>query len=112
MVKLVEKLATIMTDDRIAEYLNESGHRTSENKLFTKASIKWIRYHFRIPGPKGGDGYTVKEAAEHFCVSTHVIYYWLNQGLLQGSKFAPGWPWKITFDDKTEKKLFEWVKQS
>jgi len=112
MVKLVEELATTMTDDRIAEYLNESGHRTSENNLFTKASIKWIRYHFRIPGPKGGDGYTVKEAAEHFCVSTHVIYYWLNRGLLQGSKFAPGWPWKITFDDETEKKLFEWVKQS
>jgi DNA invertase Pin-like site-specific DNA recombinase len=112
LVELVKKLATIMTDEKIAEHLNESGQQTPEGKLFTKDSIRWIRCRYRILGPQGGDGYTVKEAAAYFGVSRHVIYYWLNRGLIQGSKFAPGWPWKITFDDETEKNLCDWVKQS
>ena len=111
-VKLVEELAITMTDDIIAEHFNKSGHQTPEGKLFTKASINWIRCRYRIPGPKGGDGYTVKETAAYFGVSTHVIYYWLNRGLLKGSKLAPGWPWNISFDEETEKKLWEWVEQS
>ncbi len=57
-----------MTDLEIAEHLNQNGYRTVKNKLFTKASISWIRCRYRIPGPKGGDGYTVKETAEHFAV--------------------------------------------
>ena len=112
LIEKVTRLAAEMTDFEIAEHLNQTGCRTQENRLFTKASINWIRYRYRIPGPKGGDGYTVKEAAEHFGVSAHVIYYWIERNMLTATKQAPGWPWKIKFDSETEQRLFEKVNQS
>ncbi|MCL6478254.1 MAG: helix-turn-helix domain-containing protein [Peptococcaceae bacterium] len=110
-VELISSLARNMTDSQIAKHLNDSGHRTPENKLFTTASFSWLRYRYRIKGP-AHDGLTVKETANHFGVSTHVVYYWLDHGLLKGTKLAPGRPWNISIDDDTEKTLSAWVKKS
>ncbi len=112
LIKKVTDLAVNMTDLEIAEHLNQSDCRTQENKQFTKASINWIRCRYRIPGPKGGDGYTVKETAAHFGVSEHVIYYWIERNMVTATKKAPGWPWKIKLDPDTEQRLFEKVNQS
>ncbi|MEW5897651.1 MAG: hypothetical protein AB1652_00535 [Bacillota bacterium] len=70
-----------------------------------------MRYRYRIQGP-AHDGFTVKETTHHFGVSTNVVYYWLDHGLLKGTKLAPGWPWIISIDDDTEKTLSDWVKKS
>lgn len=75
-VQIIGTLANNLTDSEIAKYFNDSGYRTPEGRLFTRASISWLRYRHRLPGP-GSDGFTVKEVAERFGVSTHVVYYWL-----------------------------------
>ena len=111
-VELISNLAQRLTDVQIAQYLNDNAYRTPENRLFTAASINWLRYRYRIPGPSKGDGFTVKEVAERFGVSKHVVYYLLDKGLLKGTKFAPGWPWNILVDEDTEKLLSEWVSKS
>lgn len=110
-VQIIGTLANNLTDSEIAKYFNDSGYRTPEGRLFTRASISWLRYRHRLPGP-GSDGFTVKEVAERFGVSTHVVYYWLCHGLVKGTKLAPGWPWNIVVDEETEKTLSEWVKNS
>lgn len=110
-VELIGSLARNMTDHQIAKFLNDSGRRTPENRLFTTASVRWLRYRYRIQGP-AHDGLTVKETAHHFGVSTNVVYYWLDHGLLKGTKLAPGWPWIISIDHDTEKTLSNWVKRS
>lgn len=113
-IHMIKTLAQTKTDSEIAAHFNHIGYRTPEGKCFTKASIRWLRYKHRIAGPESihGDGLTVKEVAAQFGVSTHVVYYWINQGLLHAAKKAPHWPWSITMDEKTEKRLVEWVQNS
>jgi hypothetical protein len=66
-------LAQTKTDSEIAAHFNQIGYRTPEGKSFTKASIRWLRYKYRIAGPDSiqGDGMTVKEVATQFGVSSH-----------------------------------------
>ncbi|HBY05230.1 MAG TPA: hypothetical protein DEH07_12145 [Desulfotomaculum sp.] len=110
-VQIIGTLAHNLTDNQIAVHLNESGYRTPEGRLFTKASVSWLRYRYRIQGP-GGDGFTVKEVANRYDISTHVVYYWLYNGIIKGTKLAPGWPWNIILNDEIEKTLSEWVENS
>ncbi|UOF89848.1 recombinase family protein [Fodinisporobacter ferrooxydans] len=109
----IRELARDMTDTQIAAHFNQSGYRTPEGKPFTTDSIQWLRYRYRIPGPsKQSNEWTVKEVALHFGVSTHVVYYWLNKGLLKATKIAPGWPWKIKLDEHTKRTLSDWISHS
>jgi DNA invertase Pin-like site-specific DNA recombinase len=110
-VQVIRDLALSMTDLQIAEHLNNSGHRTPENRLFTTDSVSWLRYRYRIPGPKV-EGFSIKEVAKRFGVSTYVVYYWLDRGVIKGKKLAPGWPWRILLDEETEKALTGWTDNS
>jgi hypothetical protein len=110
-VHLIGDLARNLTDRQIAEHLNTSGYRTPENRLFTADSVSWLRYRYQIPGPKI-EGFSIKEVAERFGVSTYVVYYWLDHGVIKGKKLAPGWPWRILLDEETEKTLAEWAANS
>lgn len=112
-VELVRKLAETMIDRQIVEYLNESGIRTSGGRMFTLDSIKWIRYVHRIPGyTSQRRGLSVKQVAERFKVTPGVVYYWLNRGILTGTKVAPGCPWDIQLDDRKEVELRKRVQES
>ncbi|MHB1128417.1 MAG: recombinase family protein [Bacillota bacterium] len=110
-VKLVKNLSKDMTDSQIVQYLNDNGFRTSEGLLFTVSGVRWIRFRYHIPGPSG-QSLSVADVAEYFGVSPGIVYYWLERGILKGSKRAPGWPWEIIIDDSTEKTLAERVQRS
>jgi DNA invertase Pin-like site-specific DNA recombinase len=102
----VRKLALTMTDKQMVIYFNDLGIRTPEGRIFTVPSIKWIRYLNKIPAfvlPR--QGFTVKEVAHRLEVSTHVVYYWLEHGILQGKKLGPGLPWDIPLDEPKELEL-------
>ena len=111
--ELVRTLAETMTDQQIANHLNESGTRTPDGRLFTVDSIQWIRYTYRIPGyASRRRGLTVKEVAERLKVDPGVVYYWINRGILTAEKAAPGWPWDIQLDEQKEFELRERIKKS
>lgn len=112
-IELIRKLACTNIDKEIAAILNESDMRTPEGKLFTLASIRWLRYKYRIKSPTAQQqGLSVKEVARKFKVSTNVVYYWISCGQLDAKKFAPGWPWGIQIDDYKVEELQKWVQES
>lgn len=112
-VELVRKFSCTMTNSQIADHLNASGWHTSEGRLFTVDSIKWIRYLHKIQGlSMHRKGLSVKEVAERLNVQPGVVYYWLSHGILNAEKAAPGWPWDIQLDEQKEAELREWVRKS
>lgn len=112
-VDLVRELATTMPDQQIVTYLNESGRRTPEGRMFTIDSIQWIRYLYKIPGySTRRNGLTVKEVAERLAVEPGVVYYWLNRGILTAKKVVPGGPWDIQMDEQKEMELRERIEKS
>lgn len=111
--ELVRELAKTMSDEHIVMYFNELDRRTPEGRLFTVDSIQWIRYLHKIPAysvPR--QGLTVKEVAERLAVSTHVVYYWLEHGMLKAQKRGPGYPWDILLDEQKEAELRQRVQES
>lgn len=109
----VRMLAATMTDVQIASYFNECGLRTPEGRCFTVPSIKWIRYLHKIPAysvPR--EGITVKDVADRLGVSTHVVYYWLERGMLNAKKRGPGYAWDIYLDENKEAELRKRVLES
>ena len=55
---------------------------------------------------------TVIQVANHFGVSTGVVYYWIERGHLQARKVNAGSPYWITFNESEEQKLQGWVRRS
>ncbi len=112
-IKLVRSLAKSMTDIQIVSYLNKSGIRTQEGKLFTIGSIRWIRFKHKIESvPRSEGSFSVKEIAKQLNVSTGIVYYWINHGILEAKKVAPGWPWEIKLDELAKEKLYKIIKES
>lgn len=111
--ELIRQLSCTLTDSQIVEYLNTTGQRTPEGRQFTVDSIKWIRYLNHIPALSMREkGLSVKEVAKRFNVGIHTVYYWIERGVLDAKKAAPGWPWDIQIDEQKDKELREWVQNS
>jgi DNA invertase Pin-like site-specific DNA recombinase len=109
----VRFLAATMTDVQIVSFFNECGLRTPEGRSFTVPSIKWIRYLHKIPAysvPR--EGITVKDVADRLGVTTHVVYYWLEHGMLNAKKRGPGYAWDIYLDEEKEEELRKRVLES
>lgn len=112
-VEHIRELAAAMTDKHIVAHLNESGWRTPEGRRFTVSGVQWIQYLHHIPGyapPR--KGFTVKEVAQRFHVSSGVVYYWLSRGILAAEKPAPGYSWDIQISEPKERELRERVRES
>lgn len=121
----VAALAADHSNAQIADLLNARGLKAPSGNPFTRQSIAWIRKRYELPkaspdlkanitpGPGPSDsGLSIAQAARHFGVSHHVIYYWIERGYLEARKLDHGWPWRITFDDATEKALHRRVARS
>jgi len=114
IVQRVRKLAAGLHDDQIAETLNAAQLRSSTGKPFNVSMIKWIRYKHEIPGApsKLPHEISVQETAERFGVSIHVVYYWIERGLVEARKRNNGSPYWITLSPQKEKELRDWVRYS
>jgi hypothetical protein len=113
-VSKIRILAEKHTNAQIAELLNQEGLKSSKGKPFTPSAISWIRYRHRIPRPqlKHPNELTVKEVAAKFEVSTHVVYYWIENGYLEARKIQKGYPFWITLTLSKEVELREKVATS
>jgi len=110
-VARIRTLAQCYPDDQIAEILNAEGISTTTGKSWTRRRVGNVRKNYAIvtacpyftyqPGPRG-DGLTkASEAAARLGVSTSMIAYWFQRGLLIGCQRKPQTPiWvRLTDDD-------------
>lgn len=114
IIKRVKKLATKFTDEQIASAFNQEGIKSAKGQHFTVSMIKWIRYKNAIPKPKfkRHEELTVKQIAEKFAVSPHVVYYWIERKIIPARRLNHGSPYWITVDSRKGKELAEWVHNS
>lgn len=76
--------------------------------------IKWIRYRYQIPAAKliRPEELTVQQVAERFGVSSNVVYYWIERGVIPARRVNSGMPCWVTLAETDEQKLRDWVRNS
>ena len=76
--------------------------------------IQWVRWRYQIPPAtlKRPEELTVQQVAQHFGISNHVVYYWIQHGLIQARQLNRGEPYWITLNATDEQKLRDWVRNS
>ena len=114
LVEQVRDLARSLPDAEIAEQLNQEGQLSALGKPFTVSMIKWIRYRYQIPAAKliCPEELTVKQVAERFGVSSNVVYYWIERGIIKARRVNSGMPCWITLDETDEQRLRAWARNS
>jgi DNA invertase Pin-like site-specific DNA recombinase len=114
VVEQVRELARSLSDAQIVEQLNQEGQLSALGKPFTISMIKWIRYRYEIPAAKliRPEELTVQQLAERFGVSSNVVYYWIERGVIQARRVNSGMPCWVTLDETDEQKLRDWVRNS
>ena len=114
LVERIRELARGLPDDQIAVLLNEEGRRSAKGKIFTTSMIKWIRYRYRIPSPqlKRPEELSVQQVSQRFGVSHHVVYYWIQRGVIKARRLNRGSPYWITIDAHKEEELLKSVRNS
>lgn len=114
LVERIRVLAKTLSDDQIAHDLNLEGRISPRGKAFTVSMIKWVRYRYQIPTPMlmRSDEKTVDQMMENFCVSRHVIYYWIKRDLVKARQLKRGMPYWITMNEDKERELHDRVRNS
>lgn len=114
LIERVRELAMTLDDAQIAARLNDDGLKTNKGNPFTIKSIKWIRHKHKIPpvdDRKAGE-LTVKEVAARLGVSSGVVYYWIDKGLVHGRRRNAGSPYLLAVTPEVEQALAQRVAQS
>lgn len=113
LIDQVRELANTLTDQQIAEQFNQKNMKTNKGNAFTAASIQWVRYKHKIPSPNYQQSHelSVKEVSAKFGVSTHVVYYWIQRGVLASRRDIRSRLW-ITVDQNKEVELLQWIENS
>jgi DNA invertase Pin-like site-specific DNA recombinase len=114
IVDRVRDMAHHLPDAEIANQLSQEGQTSITGRPYTASIIKWIRFRYRIPPPtlKKPDELTVHQVAQHFGVSEHVVYYWIEHALVQARKLNVSSPYWITLNESDEQKLRYRVRNS
>ena len=114
LVDKVRQLAGQQTDHQIALALNQEGLKSAKGQAFTASRVGWIRCKHRIPAPvlqRPGE-LTVRQLSQKFAVSQHVVYYWLNHGLVTARRAQPNGRMWLTLTAQKEQELVAWVANS
>jgi len=114
LVNKVRQLAQEQTDQQIALALKQEGLRSAKDRAFTASMIAWIRGKHRIPAPvlyRPGES-TVRQLSRKFAVSQHVVYYWIEKGLVTARRSQPNSQMWITITPQQEQQLQAWVTNS
>jgi hypothetical protein len=111
LVQRVKSLAFQLTDEQIAALLNGEGRASATGKPFTVDMISWIRFKhgIRADGQMDSNELSVEQAADHFKVSLHVVYYWIERGIVEARRQNNGSPYRIAIDAQKEKEFQDWT---
>ena len=112
-IEQIRDLAQTLHDPKIAETLNQLNVKSSSGRPFTSGMVKWLRNKYKIPCcPTHRPGeLTVKQVAQRYEVSTHIVYYWLETGILQAQKSHRG-THRIVIPDAKHQELIAWSQVS
>lgn len=110
-ISKVRQLAQQQTDQQIAWSLNREGLHSAKGKTFTANMVAWVRHKHRIPAPvlHQPDELTVRQLSQKFAVSPHVVYYWLEKGLITARRAQPNSQMWIRLTAQQEQDLQAWV---
>lgn len=109
----VRTLAVDYHDSEIANILSAEGCKSSTGKDFTAAMINWIRWRHHIPARKPpADALTVIQTSERYGVSSYVVYYWIEHGIIHARQRKWNARHEITINDTTDQILRAWVANS
>jgi hypothetical protein len=112
-VARIRELARDHHDDEIIALLRSEGHKGSTTgKPITAATIKWLRYKYRIPAPHPAGTLNVRQVCERYGVSHWVVHYWIERGIVAAAQRKPNAPYAFSVDDKLDRYLKEWVANS
>jgi DNA invertase Pin-like site-specific DNA recombinase len=114
IIERVRCLAAEYTDGEIAIRLNQAGQFSARGKPFTASMIAWIRYKHSILAPvrqRPGE-LTVPQVAQKFRVSHHVVYYWIERGIIPARQDQFNKPYWIALTQELEIELHRWVQNS
>jgi DNA invertase Pin-like site-specific DNA recombinase len=114
IVEQVRCLAIECHDAEIAARLTDAGRLSSHGKPFTASMIAWIRYKHGVPAPnrRRPEELTVQQVAKRFSVSHHVVYYWIDRGIIQARQERRNQPYWITLTQEQEIRLDRWAQNS
>jgi hypothetical protein len=114
VIERVRELATDMHDKEIAEQLTREGRVSAKGQPYSVPIVAWIRWRYKIPAAsmRSQGELTVKQVADRFGVSTHVVYYWIERGVLDARQPAQNAPYSITLSGAKSRELRQWVKKS
>lgn len=114
LVQRVRQMAEKYSDEEIAIQLNTEGLKSNKGNEFTRSSVSWIRNKHNIPpvDKKKPKEQTVKDVAQQFGVSSGVVYYWIENGMLTARRLNGGSPYWITITPRERKELEKWVRNS
>jgi DNA invertase Pin-like site-specific DNA recombinase len=114
VVARVCELAATLPDDEIVATLNRENCRSAKGKTITVSMIRWIRFRHKIAAAilKNPEELTVQQVGQRFGVSIHVVYYWIERGLVKARRLNGGSPYWITISAGKEQELLEWVRRS
>jgi hypothetical protein len=114
LVNKVRQRAQQQTDPQIALALNQEGLHSAKGRAFTASMIAWIRGKHRIPAPlqQHPGALTVRQLSQKFAVSQHVVYYWLEKGLVTARRPRPNGQMWITLTAQQERELQVWATNS
>jgi DNA invertase Pin-like site-specific DNA recombinase len=115
IVERVRELAQSLPDSEIAAQLNRDGRTSAKGKPYSIEIIRWIRWRHQIlPATlKTPEELTVQQVALQFGVSTWVVYYWIEHGIITTARrLKDGMPYWITLKPADEEKLRDWVNSS
>jgi hypothetical protein len=115
IVERVRELAQSLLDAEIAAQLNRDGRTSAKGKAYHSEIIRWIRWRYQIPPAtlKSSQELTVQQVAQQFGVSTGVVYYWIEHGIITAARqLNDGMPYWITLKPADEQRLHDWVHNS
>ena len=115
VVQRVRELAQSLPDAEIAAQLNRDGHTSAKGRPYRTEIIRWIRWRYQIPPAtlKTPEELTVQQVAQQFGVSTGVVYYWIEHGIITTARrLNDRMPYWITLTPADEEKLRDWVRSS
>lgn len=115
LVEHIRTLAMTLDDQQIAEQLNQEGRLSPKGHPFSLAMIRWVRYKHDIPAAprdEDPDGLTVDQVAAQFGVSHHVVYYWIEHGLIIARPRQPGRAYRLDLSEAQTQRLHAWVANS
>ena len=113
MVDKVRELACCLSDEQIAAQFNGKGLCSAKERPFTQSMIDWIRRKHGIPSVQQLPyEFTVGQTMKKFGVSRHVVYYWIECGVVKVRRIKAGSPYWLKIDPEKEQELLTWVQGS